>query len=147
MNVGSLFFGLDGRIARRQWWIGVIVVEAIVLAVKWLAGLPVGDDPPTTRLRAVAFVIELVAAYPLAALAVKRLHDRDYAARAVWPLVAAFAVIMVGDLFAYFDPSAPMTPLKLILMVIVAAVAIGYFIEMGFRRSDPEPNRYGPASR
>jgi uncharacterized membrane protein YhaH (DUF805 family) len=144
MNVRNLFLSLNGRIGRGQFWLGIIAIWAVTWALEWAFGIPIADDPATSRLRIIDFVIELVMIYPTAAIAAKRLHDRGQPAAYVWVLVAAFIVVQAGDLAGYFDNAAPMTWLKLIVEIVVAAVVLGFLIELGFRRGTSGPNRYGP---
>jgi uncharacterized membrane protein YhaH (DUF805 family) len=144
MNIVNLLFGFDGRIPRLPWWLGTIAIEIVVAVLNQLFGIPLETAPSAMTPRILALVITIVSLYPLMALAVKRLHDRDRPGMTVLPLLAAFLVIPVGDLFGYFDETAPMTPIKLVVMIIIAAIGLGYLIELGFRRGDSGPNQYGP---
>lgn len=144
MNIGRLFLGLDGRIRRRQFWIGMLVVWFVSLGLEWLCGVPITGDPASFRLRAIAVVIGLLTIYPTAAIAAKRLHDRNQSAAYILILVAALAGIQVGDFVGYFDEAAPMTWVKLAVSIAIAAVCLGYLIDLGFRRGTAGPNRYGP---
>src|ERR1044071_92320 len=97
MNAVRLFLSFEGRIGRLQFWIGLIVVTLAEWAADWMFGGPLIDDPADERLRIIGAVIELIGMYPIAAIAVKRLHDRDQAGTYVWWLLAAFALALVGD--------------------------------------------------
>lgn len=144
MNIINLLFGFDGRIRRLPWWLGTIAVEIVVAVLNQLFGIPLDTAPAPMTPRIVSLVITIVSLYPLMALAVKRLHDRDRPGTTALPLLLAFLAIPVGDLFGYFDEAAQMTPIKLVVMIVIAAIGLGYLIELGFRRGDPGPNRYGP---
>jgi uncharacterized membrane protein YhaH (DUF805 family) len=144
MNVRNLFLSVNRRIGRGQFWLGVVAIWVVSWVLEWVFGVPITDDPATSRLRVIAFLISLVTIYPTAAIAAKRLHDRDKPAAYVWVLVAAFIVIQVGDLARYFDIAAPMTWPKLIVMIVLAAIVLSFLIELGFRRGTPGANRYGP---
>ena len=144
MNIIDLLFGFDGRIRRLHWWLGTIAIEIVVAVLNQLFGIPVETAPTAMTPRIVALVITIVALYPLMALAVKRLHDRDHPGTLALPLLVAFLVIPVGDLFGYFDETTQMTPVKLVVVIITGAIGLGYLIELGFRRGDPGPNQYGP---
>ena|SRR5215469_8995567 len=144
MNIINLLFGFDGRIRRLPWWLATIAIEIVVAVLNQLFGIPVESAPAAMMPRIVALVITLVSLYPLMALAVKRLHDRDHPGTMALPMLAAFLVIPVGDLFGYFDETTQMTPIKLVVVIITGAIGLGYLIELGFRRGDPGPNQYGP---
>jgi uncharacterized membrane protein YhaH (DUF805 family) len=139
MSVSTLFLSLDGRIGRLQWWIATIVVEAVTELLTWLAGGPIWSG-----VRLTAFVFQLLSIYPHIAISVKRLHDRDHSTATVFPLFAAFAVILIGDLLGYLDASSPMTFVELIIVIIITVIALGYLVELGFRRGNKGPNRHGP---
>jgi uncharacterized membrane protein YhaH (DUF805 family) len=144
MSVNDLFLGFQGRISRMQFWIGTVIVAALELALRWMLGVPLAGGTPDPRLRTIAFVIGLIFVYPTAAIAVKRLHDRNQPAAYVWLLMAAFAVILVGDLFGYFDDPDRLSLVGGIAMAVVAVIALAFLVELGFRRGTPGPSRYGP---
>jgi uncharacterized membrane protein YhaH (DUF805 family) len=144
MNVGNLFLSFQGRIGRLQFWIGTVVVAALELAIQWMLGIPITGATPDLRLRTITFAIGLISMYPTAAIAVKRLHDRSQPGTYVWPLVAALAVAMVGDLFGYFDDAAHITLVSGIAMAFVVVVCLAFLVELGFRRGMPGSNQYGP---
>src|SRR5436190_10435496 len=105
----ALFLSFDGRIGRRQWWIGTIIVEGSAAVLAWLAGVPLLTYPESFDVRLSEFVIQLFTIYPNLAISVKRLHDRDRSAITVLPLIAASAAMLIGNLFGYFDTSSSMT--------------------------------------
>ena len=80
----------------------------------------------------------------VAAIAVKRLHDRNQPAVYVWLLVAAFAVALLGDLFGFFDDPARLSFAGWIAIIFVGIVGLAFLVELGFRRGTPGPNQYGP---
>jgi hypothetical protein len=55
----------------------------------------------------------------------ERLRDRNQSAAYVWVLITAFAVTQVGNLFGYFDNSAPMSWIKLVVIIVVGAIVFG----------------------
>jgi uncharacterized membrane protein YhaH (DUF805 family) len=144
MDVNRLFLSFEGRIGRRQFWMGVIVVTAIELLLNWMLGVPIASDPVDFRQRLIQFVIGLVALYPTIAIAVKRLHDRGRPGFYVAWLLAALAIFVVGSLYGYFDSSAPTGFVRAMVIGFVGLVTLAFLIELGFRRGDPGPNQYGP---
>lgn len=144
MNISDLFLSFRGRIGRRQYWIATGVVAVLALVLQWMLGVPIMSDPSSLRLRIIAFVIGLISMYPTAAIAVKRLHDRDQPATYVWVLMVAFAVVLIGDLLGYFDDSTDLSFMSSIAIIFVAVVALAFLVELGFRRGTPGPNKHGP---
>lgn len=143
MNIVNLLFGFDGRIRRLHWWLATIAIEIVVAVLNQLFGIPIETAPAAMTPRILAMVITIVSLYPLMALAVKRLHDRDRPGTMALPLLIASLVIPVGDLFGYFDEATQMSPVKLVVVIITGAIGLGYLIELGFRRGDAGPNQYG----
>ena len=144
MNVGNLFLGFEGRIGRAPYWLGTLAVAAAEWALRWALGVPLLGNTPDQRLRAVIFAIGLISLYPTAAIAVKRLHDRNQPAKYVWLLLAAYSVALLGDLFGYFDDPDRLGYAGWIAIGFVGIVGLAFFIELGFRRGKPGPNQYGP---
>jgi uncharacterized membrane protein YhaH (DUF805 family) len=144
MNISDLFLSFRGRISRGQYWIATGMVAVLALALQWMLGVPIMSDPSSLRLRTIAFVIGLISMYPTAAIAVKRLHDRDQPATYVWLLVVAFAVVLIGDLLGYFDDSIDLSFMSWIAIIFVAFVGLAFLVELGIRRGTPGPNEHGP---
>ncbi len=71
-TAGILFFGFEGRIGRRAFWTGGIVI-ALVLA---LADSLVRRKFGLASAASASFLMNVLAAYPMAALATKRGLDR-----------------------------------------------------------------------
>ncbi|MGY6410721.1 MAG: DUF805 domain-containing protein [Alkalilacustris sp.] len=147
----EFFTSFDGRINRRQWWIGVVslfvVLVLLGIAVGWLFG-----DGLIGRVLMLA--ISLGALWPVAALATRRLHDRG---QAMLPKVALFygpgAVFSVlNSLNIGFRPMQlpdgtvtlmPRLWVSLIGLVSLAAL-IWALVELGFREGEIADNDYGP---
>jgi uncharacterized membrane protein YhaH (DUF805 family) len=144
MNIRHLFFSLQGRIGRAQYWLGTLIVAAAEWALRWALGVPLVGNTPDQRLRAVIFAVGLISLYPTAAVAVKRLHDRNQPAKYVWLLLAAYAIASLGDLFGSFDDPNRLGFASWIAIIFIVIVGLAFFIELGFRRGTSGPNEYGP---
>ena len=70
MNLFSLLFGFHGRIDRGQWWLGMTIVAAA--AVSAIVGIGILQMHPILFLPSA-----LLSTFPVCALGIKRLHDRD----------------------------------------------------------------------
>ena len=69
---GRVFFSLDGRLSRRQFWLyGVLALLGAALLGHLLLGI--ARVPPKTA----DLVVNLLLLWPAIAVSVKRWHDRD----------------------------------------------------------------------
>lgn len=147
LDAGNLFLSFQGRIGRARFWLGTLAVAAVEWALQWMLGVPLLGNTPDQRLRAVVFAIGLISLYPTAAIAVKRLHDRNQPGKYVWLLLAAYCVALLGDLFGYFDDPDHLSFVGWVAIAFVGIIGLAFFIELGFRRSSPGANEYGPDPR
>src|ERR1051326_5369822 len=75
MSLATLYTAFEGRTARKQFWIGLVVLVVIGIAVAFACLAAAGEgDYQVARL--VWFVVTITLLYPALALSVKRLHDR-----------------------------------------------------------------------
>jgi uncharacterized membrane protein YhaH (DUF805 family) len=152
------FIGFGGRIGRKQYWIGnlVIVVAAFVAGVllgvlravadpRALEQLTLSGQPPTLA----ESLLALALLYPAIALTAKRFNDRDRPGW-VWIALAVFTLPMyVGPLFgtfwnyaALFEGSAPAH--ETVYFAGLGVVWLVAMVDLGFRRGTAGENRYGP---
>jgi uncharacterized membrane protein YhaH (DUF805 family) len=130
-NLTSLLFSFRGRISRKQWWLGVLI---IALAAALMLGIAVWSNVP---LLAIPLIIAVfVATY---ALSVKRLHDRGKSGG--WALIFIF---LPGVLDRWSDRVTEESPLWWALVLIGTVLTIWGLIELGFRRGTDGDNEYGP---
>jgi uncharacterized membrane protein YhaH (DUF805 family) len=142
MDWQDYLFGFEGRIGRGQFWsfalflIPYAVAAALIahrLADNWL-------KPD--------FVFMLPAYYPAAAIAVKRLHDRDRSFRLA---ILFIAVPLLDNFVRLWLPAPPpaagqlpqYTP-QMALELVNFAVALWALFELGVYRGTKGANRYGP---
>lgn len=147
----ELYTRFDGRIDRKTWWIGVIVLFVALLVLSLVLGFLFGDGFIG---RVISLLVGLAAIYPAAALATKRLHDRG---KPMLPRVALF--FAPGALVSLLDavrlgyrpvqlPDGDVVMMPGGLVTILGLVSLGVLIwaviELGILKGDPEPNSYGP---
>ncbi len=146
----DLYTRFDGRIARKTWWIGALVLFVALLVIGVVLSRLFGDG---LFGRLLGLVVGLGALYPAAALASKRLHDRG---KPMMPRVALFfgpgAILTIFDTFGigYTPVQGPdgqvyMSGGFLIALfgILALATAIWALVELGLLRGDPQPNAYG----
>jgi uncharacterized membrane protein YhaH (DUF805 family) len=91
IGAGAVLFAFEGKIGRRAFWIGGIVI-ALVLA---LADSLIRRTFGLAAAASASFLMGVIAAYPMAALAAKRGLDRGRSA--FWGVVLVLALV-VGSL-------------------------------------------------
>lgn len=164
MDFQNLLLNFEGRIRRRDFWLGVIAIFVIAIVLIIVLGLLLGPTAAT-------FVGNLLLIYPSLAIVVKRLHDRDKAANP-WALLfvgvptlsnlaQTFGIgfeptrVPVGDLGGTVMPGLTPdadgmltvlmpTPLGIAIMTLGFVVAVWALIELGFLSGTRGPNRFGP---
>jgi uncharacterized membrane protein YhaH (DUF805 family) len=131
-----LFNSFDGRIGRRTFWIGMLV-----LAVAETAGHLVAQTLQGDRLGA---IVDLAFTYPEFAVAAKRGHDRNLP---IWLLAIFFAAGALLDLLTVLG-WAGTDELPSVAAVAIAVpftiLGLALLVELGFRRGTVGPNPYGP---
>jgi uncharacterized membrane protein YhaH (DUF805 family) len=146
MDLGHLFTRFDGRINRAKCWPGAIVLGIVSLVVLYgsifAGGGSIHDQD--TRARTITLAVQLVFLYPLAALMVKRLHDRNrpgyFAAFILVPLVLKGMTDVMGLTGDALSPKA----LDYVFIGIVGVVGIWFFVDLGCLRGTAGPNKHGP---
>jgi uncharacterized membrane protein YhaH (DUF805 family) len=140
MDLTSLFFSLDGRINRAQFWLGTVILAAVSFAATYLIVVLAGVSQAAVALSAaVAFAL----AWPSYAVMAKRFQDRDKPGwLALIGLVPVYAVNLLYT-FEVFDALNP-SPLAKGIDVAISLIFLWFLVELGFLKGTQGPNRYGP---
>jgi uncharacterized membrane protein YhaH (DUF805 family) len=117
MTVWRDYFGILGRLRRRDYWLRWIISVVVITILDVIASLLLGQSEGYWPANPVSWVLWFVSLWIGLALMVKRLHDRNKGP--VWILV--YNIPIVGWIWA--------------------------FVEMGFLDGTPGPNRYGPSPK
>jgi uncharacterized membrane protein YhaH (DUF805 family) len=136
MDWKYLLTDLDGRINRKPYWIGILVLLVIGLGLQAI-GYGNGGE-------ALAIIFGLVLLYPSFAINVKRAHDRD---RPTWLVVVFFAVLIllnVLQLLGLGQTADGPTTLYLVIAIPWFIFAVYLFVELACLRGTSGDNRYGP---
>jgi uncharacterized membrane protein YhaH (DUF805 family) len=153
MGWGEVLFGFHGRINRLTYWGGSLAATAAGLAfaalLSWLAtGDPLSPavwQRPADQsglwepvwLSYFAFI-----AWPMSALSVKRLHDRDLP-RWLWYSYFAFSMAMaLVPMKETLDADTPAS--SGLLAAILTGFSIFMFVQLSVLRGTPGPNAHGP---
>ena len=146
MDFGYLYTSFEGRINRKRYWMGLIVLIIVMIVVMFAAIFLVGGSVLVndTRTRLVTFVLQLLFLYPSAALIVKRLHDRNRPSYFAAFLLVPMVIKAVTDLMGMTGDPVSQNALDYLLNIIIFAVSVWFFIELGCLRGTVGPNQYGP---
>ena len=79
MDFGYLFTSFEGRINRQPFWLGWLAFVVVMIVLWLVASLFVTGimTPGSTGQTVTQIVFLLITIYPMSALMVKRLHDRN----------------------------------------------------------------------
>jgi uncharacterized membrane protein YhaH (DUF805 family) len=152
-NLMSLYTTTDGRIGRQQWWIGVIVLVVINIAITIVLGLVFGLWNNMQVAAWVSTILFLIFAYPIYALYVKRRHDRDNngldALIFMAILVVQFVLQALGISVSPQEiPNVGTVMMPNIIGQVIGVITLVYgiymLVVMGFLRGTVGPNQYGP---
>lgn len=145
--MGSLFTTVEGRIGRKQYWIGSVLLFASAIALLLIVAVVGGDDSlsradgGSTGAMTLVTILILAVSVPLV---VKRLKDRNKSPHYAWLLYGPGVISAIGDMAGFTrTPTEPNT-LGYALALFSTIVGIWFLIELGFFRGTAGPNGYGP---
>lgn len=129
----SLFFSFQGRINRARYWLGIVILIVVSLAIV----MPIIVLAPD--LAFVMIVIGLASLYVALALAVKRLHDRNKPGW--WAILFVVAPSVLNRLT---DQMPEDSAAWWILGLVVLVLGVWGLVELGFLKGNVGDNQYGP---
>jgi len=165
MTPVQTLFGFQGRLRRSDWWVWVIglALVHVALAAAILFGLGLDQFDPGKPFGSLfgaarrlplwaALPFELLFLWPSTALAVKRLQDRNVPG---WPVALFYAIGTVmsfvsrpaGDAIEGLKIGGAGGLLLLSFSLVYLAVAIGFLVTLGFLAGTPGDNRFGPSPK
>lgn len=144
-----LYTTTDGRLSRKEWWIGVVglIIASIVLSI--ILGM-VGLGGASGWGQLIAYVILF---YPGWCIGIKRRQDRDNNATdfkvlmglsGLLTLLQAFGIgVTMTDMGNGIVMPAPDMWMS-VLYLLLGIFGIYMLVQLGFLRGTPGPNSYGP---
>ena len=174
-NFVGNFVGFNGRLNRQPFWISGIVLGVAGFVLNWILLTVTGANAVidvqalvsggktmaeisallidfARRSGWISLITFVVLLYPVAAICVKRRHDRNNSGIDVWiylglalivSLVQALGLGMTVTEIAGMTVPAP-TPLLSVLGIVVGVFAIYLLVVMGFLKGTAGANNYGP---
>ena len=172
-NIVALYTSTEGRISRKNWWLGVVILIVVNIVISFLI-LPIfgmsmmpnlatlgGDDPAAiSQLAAeamqrsawIGLIMFIIFAYPSYALSVKRRHDRDNNGLDLLVYMGATALLLLIQALGFGletmtvgEITVPTPAMWLNLLNLAFGIyAIYLLVVLGFLRGTAGANQYGP---
>ncbi|NPE56734.1 DUF805 domain-containing protein [Dickeya dadantii] len=133
MTIQQWCFSFRGRVGRRDFWLGMAIVLALMVGLFMLAGTG------WLETQNAAFVL-VVLMWPLAAILVKRLHDRNKSGW--WALLLVVAWMLGNGNWAMLPPLGQWG-LGRFLPTLIAVMML---LDCGAFVGTAGANRFGPAA-
>lgn len=135
LDWSDFLFGFEGRIGRAEYWLYTAIVVAISLAVLFLAS----EIGHTTL---VYYSYYFLLAYPSAAIAAKRLHDRNKSGQWAWLFIGMPFATSALDIIPF--QNSGLASIRLLVSTVSLVVSIWAIVELGFLRGTVGENAFGP---
>ncbi|WP_042858215.1 DUF805 domain-containing protein [Dickeya sp. NCPPB 3274] len=133
MTIQQWCFSFRGRVGRRDFWLGMVMVSALMVGLFMLAGTG------WLETQKAAFVL-VVLMWPLAAILVKRLHDRN---KSGWWALLLVVAWMLGNGNWSMLPPLGQWGVGSFLPVLIAVMML---LDCGAFVGTAGANRFGPAA-
>jgi uncharacterized membrane protein YhaH (DUF805 family) len=143
MNIdfAYLYTSVEGRIGRKDFWLGVLGFVVVGIIVLVIIGPLFGMMSFMGRL--ISFLLSLIFAYPYYCLAGKRFQDRNKPASLAW-IGVVFGVLqsftaligLTGDMYSR-------GVLDYLFGIAGLIIGIWFLVELGFLHGTIGPNQYG----
>jgi uncharacterized membrane protein YhaH (DUF805 family) len=150
-DIKALMMTTDGRIGRKQWWIGIAVLVVISIAASIVFGIVSLGNGTVMAWLAVALNFALI--WPSYCIGIKRRQDRDNNGMDIKILIGASVLLNIlqatGIGVSWVDTGGgvllPMPAIWLSVINLAFAVfAIYMLVQLGFLKGTNGPNSYGP---
>ena len=161
------FLGFDGRIGRGRWWLGIlalfVVSVALYFALAYVFGLPmtlsIGTEPDQAffaggshTASVIALVVTIALIYPSLSLSAQRLNDRNRPTGLVWLTIVPSILALVTGYLGIGTEMGEINGVKFPQPTLVGWVVNGFtlliglwlLIDLGCLRGTKGPNRNGP---
>jgi len=143
MDLRQLFTILDGRIGRKSYWTGLVILVVITL-IAMVAIYPITMNVGGPRLAMLLLlIVQLVLLYPSLAIMSKRFHDRNRPGSLAWIMIVPWLLSALLGALGITDPADPFW-LDYLLQAVLLIVSIWFLIELGILKGTDGDNAYGP---
>jgi uncharacterized membrane protein YhaH (DUF805 family) len=143
MDLQKLFMTGEGRTARQDFWIGIVILIVANIVLGGVAGFVGWAVAGIWGAAILAGLVGLAMTVPSYFLLVKRSNDRDY------PQTYVQAVVALNIAFQLKNMLMPVSIestsfLSIIFSLLIAVAGLWALIDLGFLQGTRGPNKYGP---
>lgn len=144
-NLAKFFFTFDGRIPRKEWWLGQTpLFIASTLVTRYFDPTLFDLDAPIAPPNVTDTVIQSLLAVPTLALISKRFNDRGWPRSMLYLTALGTAAILFGPhLGVWLTPDSGSPGETIAILIAAAAIAL-LVIDNGVLRGQTGPNQHGP---
>jgi uncharacterized membrane protein YhaH (DUF805 family) len=143
MDLQKLFLTGDGRTARQDFWIGIVILVVANVVLGGIAGFVGWTVGGIWGAAILAGLVGLAMVVPSYFLLVKRSNDRDYPQTYVQALVALNIAYQLKNMIMPMSIDNA-SLLSVIFSLLLAVAGLWALIDLGFLQGTRGPNRYGP---
>jgi uncharacterized membrane protein YhaH (DUF805 family) len=146
MDFAYLYTSFEGRINRKRFWVGLIILGIVEVVIMFGAAFLTGGSimMPDSQIRMITSVVQLLFLYPLSALTAKRLHDRNHPTYWVAFFVVPVLLNLLTNLVGITGDPTNVKTLDYLFGIINFVVFVWFFVELGCLRGTVGSNQYGP---
>lgn len=140
-----VFFALDGRINRKQYWVSALPFVSVVTLLDLYIGAMIGANAPdasVTVKNTAAIASFTVALYPNIAIMLKRLHDFNWSGW--WTVPLAVLSLMTSITSPRITAAGTQSIEEAAFSFALTSIFCVPLILLGIRRGDTGVNRFGP---
>jgi uncharacterized membrane protein YhaH (DUF805 family) len=146
MNLIALLTSFDGRIARKSYWLGSLIIIGAVLAVAIAIVTTIDEaafDRPDGGSSALGHALGWVLLLASVPISVKRLHDLNRSGHYLWPMVILDALLTAGDVTGWTGTPTEPNALGWAIIALYGIYSLVLLIHLGFYRGSTGHNDYG----
>jgi uncharacterized membrane protein YhaH (DUF805 family) len=147
-NWRLLFVEVQGRISRKGFWNGTLILLAVYLSIFVTLLAFWRDDflaePSALWIRRLTFGTDVLLAWPAFAVTAKRQHDRGQRPWLAWTGLVTTLGYSALELAGYTETAAGLTTLGMAALSLMVIFVVFVVIELGIRKGTPGVNAYGP---
>jgi uncharacterized membrane protein YhaH (DUF805 family) len=142
LDFNRLYLSTEGRIGRAEFWIGLLILAAVVIVLTVVIVAIFGPFSRVAHL--LVFLTEVAIAYPCYALFAKRFQDRGRPGTYAAIPIGIFLVIAFLTLLGLTGTETAPNALGTALAFVDLVVGIWILIDLGILPGTPGPNEFGP---
>jgi len=161
VGAGFLYFSTKGRITRQAWWLGALLLGALMITFIAVALFSGGASSPQLMFWLLG-ATSVVASYPYYCLSVKRLHDSNENGRLLLGYLVVSAIAMIVQVWfitivllpsieakasfttMLMPPASALSNILGALTAIQSACGLYLLYLLGFQLGTKGANKYGP---